>query len=271
LELKTLIIGMFISMAAFSVKAGIGWAYMLRTGFPRAKLRASLAVAAVYAALFAGVYFIAGRVNLIASYETLLPLLRGGMTIHWTAAVFTFAWGLALLGMCLANGLHHGVCENGGRWRARYAWLALVVPCPVCMSAVLMSAACLALYFPGDAAASVAVLYAAFMILAAASGTASFVLKNTEADPERALGEMMMLVSAYFIVSALVAPQFAEAGRIYRIAAYSREQGAEGRVAAACVTLALFALGYGYGKLKSKISEMRGVSAQTRDYGGETR
>jgi predicted transporter len=267
-ELKTLVTGIFISMAAFSVKAGVGWAYMPRSGRFRARVGAYLAVAAMYAALFAAVYIAARRVNLLSNYETLLPLLQGGVTMHWIAAVLTFGWGLILFGMHSTNGPRREVC--GGDKRG-YAWLALVIPCPVCLSAVLMSVSCLVLYFPDDAASVTALLYAAFMALATASGILSLVFKKRCEDAERALGEAMMLISAYFILSALVMPQFAEIERIYRMSEYSRGTGAEdpfmGRAAAAAIS-GLFASGFVWARLRMKTLEKR-AAPRACGHGGE--
>jgi predicted transporter len=80
-------------------------------------------------------------------------------------------------------------------------------------------------------------LYAAFATLAAASvfvvrlGAAVRSRKSVGnggskyAEPaEATLGGVMMFIAAYFIVSALVTPQFAEIGRIYRLAVYSGEK-----------------------------------------------
>ena len=214
MELKTLFIGMFISMAAFSVKAGMGWAYLRRSCRGRKAFAATAAMLAGYAALFAAVYLIVTRVDVLANYDTLIPLLQGGVTLHRVMAAFIFVWGLSLLRMC-----HHDGQESGSK-----AWIALAVPCPVCVSAVLMSASCLALYFPDDAAYAVAGLFALFVAVGSISGLVVSLSEASGKLPlEAALGQAMIMVSLYFIVSALVMPQFAEISKVYRLAAYSGE------------------------------------------------
>jgi predicted transporter len=171
---------------------------------------------------------IVSRVNVIAHYGTFLPLLRGGVAAHWIAALFIFIWGLYLFSSFRLNGPLLGTVGcNGGSSGSR-AWFALVIPCPVCLCAVLMSASCLAIYFPEDAAVSVARLYALFILTAGAACVVSLRAKPRDACRERSLGTAMMMISAYFIVSALVMPSFAEAGKVYRIAAYSAETKAGG-------------------------------------------
>ena len=222
MELKTLLIGMFISMAAFSVKAGIGAAYAWSSS---GKWRGVVVfgLCASYAVLFAAVYAIVSRVNVVAHYGTFLPLLRGGIAAHWFAALFIFIWGLYLFSSFRLDGPLLGtVWRNEGSSGSR-AWFALVIPCPVCLCSVLVSASCLALYFPEEAAVSVACLYVLFTLTAGAACVVSLRAKPRGCCQERALGTAMMMISAYFIVSALVMPSFAQAGKIYRIAAYSAE------------------------------------------------
>ena len=56
MELKTLVLGMFIALSAFSVKAGIGWAYLCSRRPTRHKIGISCAVLASHALLFAAAY-----------------------------------------------------------------------------------------------------------------------------------------------------------------------------------------------------------------------
>ncbi|MDR1977593.1 MAG: DUF2162 domain-containing protein [Synergistaceae bacterium] len=217
MELKTLFIGMTIAMAAFSVKAGIGWAYIIFSRPEQGARRRVVAFATVpliYSALFAGIYALVVRVDILAFYEAFRPILGGGMFIHWMAALFIFAWGLILL----KRGRSSDCRGHSG------AWLALVIPCPVCATVLVMSASCLALYFPDKTIAAIVGLYAAFLVIAAASAlTMRFMSKSGSGISEETLGVAMMLTAAYFIVSALVMPRFSEIGKVYRLASYASE------------------------------------------------
>ncbi|MDR1472474.1 MAG: DUF2162 domain-containing protein [Synergistaceae bacterium] len=251
MELKSLFLGMIISMAAFSVKAGIGTGYMLSKRPRGRKIPAALAVLASYGALFAAVAAIAARVNVLAQYDFFRTLLSGGVAIHWGFAVFILAWGVFLLKR-IPGEAGKECCSK----RADRAWLALVVPCPVCAAAVLMSASALVLYFPDDAWLSVAGLYAAFAAIASVSAAAVLLAPSSRSGaPEESLGTAMILTAAYFIVSALVMPQFAEIGRIYRMALYSGEARAADASSsrwALAATLAMLALGFAFAKARSK-------------------
>jgi predicted transporter len=253
---------MVISMAAFSVKTGVGWAYLwLREkpakGFLSRAGRISFliplfAILAGYGALFAGAYLLVTRVNILERLDVILPMLRGGVTLHWITALAIFVWGVTLL--------RSGDCHRGGG-----GVLALIIPCPVCMSVILMSAGGLALYFPEAAAVSIAGLYAAFAVISLASG--AIMIAGDRRDPGSAvpaLGMGMMLIAAYFIISALVMPQFADIDRIYRMASYARENGGSDPKAAALTLCAIVGLlGAGFLYKKNALRGKGGIAKKT--------
>jgi predicted transporter len=245
---------MFVSMIAFAVKAGMGWAY-LWSKCPRGrKIAASTLVLAGYAAIFTVVTFVVSRVNLIANYELFAPLWSSGVTLHWITAVFIFVWGLVLLKSSPGVNCHTDETSK--------AWLALVIPCPVCLSVVLVSASCLALYFPNDSTIAMVCLYTAFTLVAAISGIAVLLGKKLKPEnsvpAEETLGQAMILIAAYFIISALVMPQFAEISKIYRLAAYSSDgqtsDSATGWLVLAIIAL-LLCIGFVYAKWQTSISK----------------
>jgi predicted transporter len=241
MELKSLWLGLVVALGAFAVKTGLGWAYLWAERPPGRKVRASAAVFIAYALLFAGVYRLVTAVNLLAHYEWLLPLWRGGSLLHWLTALMLLLWGLILL---KSEAQDCGDC----RPRRSRGWLALVVPCPVCLSVVLMSAAGLALYFPAQAGLALAGLFAAFIAIAALSGLVMIKGRGAAGrPPESALGLAMILMASYFIVLSLVMPQFSEISQVYRLAAYAGEGRAVEPLHAVLTfgaLLALMAFGY---------------------------
>jgi predicted transporter len=101
-----------------------------------------------------------------------------------------------------------------------------------------MSTATLVIYFPEKAALAVAALFGAFMLIAAVGGGLAIIIQTSQktgllrsarndgaeegaASPENNLGLAMLMVAAYFMLSALITPQFSELGRVYRISAYA--------------------------------------------------
>jgi predicted transporter len=226
MELKTLWLGLVLSLAAFAIKTGLGWAYIWRAGGRGRRWAAACGVFALYGALFTAVAALVAKINLLAHYETLLPLWRHGLYLHWLTALMLCLWGLILLRR--SGGAPSGAdCHAPSR-----GWLALVIPCPVCLSVILMSVATMGLYFPEKAAPATAAMFAAFMLIAALGGGLALALTTGKgsplggAAPENTLGLAMLLVAAYFMLSALIAPQFSELGRVYRISAFAADMRA---------------------------------------------
>ncbi len=239
MELKTLWLGLVISMGAFAVKTGLGWSYVWAAGRLRRRLLSSLVIIMGYAALFGLVFLVVSKINLLAHYETLLPLWRNGVALHWLTAAMLAIWGLILLRRKPAP------CCGAASSRG---WLALVIPCPVCLSVVLMSAATLNLYFPDEALTATAGLFLAFMGIAAlAAFLARRGVDGGESHLEASLGLAMMLMAMYFMLSALLLPQFSEVSRVYRLTAYAADGQTVDRMAQAAtlgIVAALMALGF---------------------------
>jgi len=133
-------------------------------------------------------------------------------------------------------------------------WIPLVVPCPVCASVVFFITGFLVAFFPGHSFAAVLGAYAVYLVIMLLTITL-VTLSNrlTETTPERTLGLAMLFVSAYFFISILVAPHFAELERIFRVAAYSsRGSGGDtkGAVTFGIIFLLSFATGFALNRIR---------------------
>jgi predicted transporter len=291
LELQSLIMGLLVAVLAFAVKTGLGWAYLWQRRGRGRRLWPTLSVLVLYAGIFALVLFLVQKIDLLANYQLIEPLWRGGQTVHWLIALMLFAWGLILMrhqdhdpvgladpegqdtgGVTVSDtgadtGTGDGLDNLGGlgefdeaigpevpgcldcrgpvgadgsgpsglerktpagdgskKSSGSYGFLALIIPCPVCLSVVTMSLACLVLYFPDQALQGTAILYAGFTAVAAAAGLALiYGLLGRGENLERSLGLAMTTIAAYFMISALVLPQFGQIDRVYRLASYAEE------------------------------------------------
>jgi predicted transporter len=95
----------------------------------------------------------------------------------------------------------------------------------VCLSVIIMSLSCLALYFPHQAGAGAFLLFLGFVVAAGLAGLLMIIGRvGVNEDLERVLGLTMLLIGSYFMISALVLPQFGQIDRIYRLAAYSNQR-----------------------------------------------
>lgn len=223
MELKTLWLGLIISVVVFAVKTGLGWAYLWSKCPKGRKLAATVIVIFTYAVVFAVVFVLVSRLNLLAHYEVLLPLWQGGFMLHWLVAVLLFIWGLLLLRTPTGdNACNCGEIKSKG-------WLALVIPCPVCLSVVLMAVAGLVLYFPDEAFRATTGLFAVFVLIAGVSGVVMLLTRVRAQRPlEGTLGLAMILMAVYFMLTALLTPHFSEVSKVYRVASYARDTEATG-------------------------------------------
>ncbi|MCD8351035.1 MAG: DUF2162 domain-containing protein [Planctomycetaceae bacterium] len=234
MELKTLLLGLIMATASFAVKTGLGWGYALSASRGWTKATASTAVVAGYALFFAVIYLFVQRVDILANYASFAPLWENGTLLHWLMAFFLAIWAVVLLrgAGCVA--------DNCSRPSPGKSWLALVIPCPVCLSVVVMAESALALYFPDRAAMAVAILFAAFMAVAGVSACCMLLGSGSDENRRDALGMAMLFIALYFALFALVSPQIGDAERIYAIA--SRRPSTPGPISSPGTVLAIGAL-----------------------------
>jgi predicted transporter len=213
-------------------------------------------VVALYALVFALILVLVRKIDLLSNYRLIEPLWRGGQTLHWLVAALLFVWGFWLMRQGGAAGEGCPAGDGPGRPKGSLGFLALVIPCPVCLSVLIMALACLALYFPRQAILGAAMVFLGFVLVAAAAGLLLILGHWGQGDGlERSLGQAMALIASYFMVSALVLPQFGQIGRIYRLASYAgdiRDGQAGGGWLVIVALLALALLGFALGRRKAR-------------------
>jgi predicted transporter len=134
------------------------------------------------------------------------------MAIHVLMAAGLGAWGIYLL-------------RWGKKAKGTYGWLALVVPCPVCMTVIFLSVAFLLSVFPKSGYAAVAGLYLGYMAIVLLTVIGMRIRTKRFGTPEDStLGAGMLVLAAYFILTVVVAPPFGDVDKIYRLAAYEGEK-----------------------------------------------
>lgn len=212
MELKTLFIGIVFAMGIFAVKSGVGLRYLLAC---KAKLRSKLLLlllyVLVYLSMFMGAAYILRKVDIIAHFATIQKWLSSGMLVHVIMAAGLMLWGLYLL-------------KNSGRMkRESYGWVALMVPCPICITVIFISLSFLISYYPDTGYLAPLAAYLAFMgiVTVTVIGMASWDWRfGSSGNSENNMGAAMMLIAAYFFLSVIIMPQFGNIDKIYRLAAY---------------------------------------------------
>lgn len=113
--------GMFFSLGIFAVKVGVG------LGFGKMKWKGTLLTLSIYLALFMLTALLSQR--LIGILE---PILKQGPYLHLSVAAGLVIWGIYLL-LADSKPCHH---DRQGK-----SFLLLLIPCPVCLTAMAFSTA----------------------------------------------------------------------------------------------------------------------------------
>lgn len=249
MEFKSLFLGILFSVGIFSIKAGVGLHYrvnrnkmnnsnlkqinypsvnqirnpgpnqldnhnrnndMTTTGQSTPAWFIYLGFIALYAILFAVIGSAVAYMDMLADFENIQVFLRSGMVIHLALACLMLFWGVALL---KSQTSAHNISSG---------WIALVFPCPVCMTVIGISVAFILALFPDTAAGSILLFYLAFMILSFLTAASMEKIQRwLHKSPESILGYAMTTISSYFLLSIVIMPQFSGLDEVYRLATNS--------------------------------------------------
>ena len=135
------------------------------------------------------------KIDILSHFNALQSFMRSGMLIHVLMAAGFVFWGLALL-------------KQGKKSQTpSHAWLALVIPCPVCITVVFLSSAFLVSYFPDSSRLAVFCAYLTFIgiVVLTVTGMSLWGIKS-DSTPESDMGAAMLIIAAYFFLSVIVMP-----------------------------------------------------------------
>lgn len=182
--------GMLFSLGIFALKVGLGFAY------GKVGLKGIAATLAGYLALFMVIALAAERL-----VRWLEPLLRQGVWLHSLLATGLIAWGMYIISR--RTGDRHGAAAR----------LLLIVPCPVCLTAI-----CFSTWAALNAVRLPAVLVGlglglVFGVLAAAVWLAARLRPGQHS--EAPLGLAMIVIGLYFIASLFLPARIKEAQEMY--------------------------------------------------------
>ena len=214
MELKSLFLGLTFTIGIFALKSGVGLHYFLNQ---KRKLKAKLFFLSLYGLVYLLIFmlssYILQRINIIHYFEIVQNFLKSGMFIHILMAGGLIIWGIVLLK------------REDRPDRKSLAWVALIIPCPVCVTVIFFSAAFLLSYFPDSGYMAVFVAYLGFMAIVIIT-VISMTLWGTRSGstPESTLGAAMLIIAIYFFLSVIIMPQFGDMDKIYRLAAYQGEK-----------------------------------------------
>jgi predicted transporter len=212
MELKSLMLGIVLAVSIFAVKSGIGMTYLVtRMKNRKRRIWIFLGSALSYGLLFAAAFFLLRGLNQVALFPLFSKVMKYGMPLHFSLAFGMFVWAVYLL-------------KRDHAYHTSRAFLLLVVPCPVCLTVVVLITAFIMAYFPKNSGLALIGVYAIYLAI---QGITMLVFslwqKASQMDSDRVLGWGMLLIAGYFILTVLIAPQMGDLKNIYRIANYKGE------------------------------------------------
>jgi predicted transporter len=206
--------GMLFSLSVFVVKVGFG------LGLGQLGWRGLVLTLSLYLVIF---LLVAGFCETLI--KILEPVVRQGPYVHIVMALGMMVWGLYLIrrpaGVDSGCGGHIGRCPpaapDGTRAAPRPA-LFLLLPCPVCLTAITFStwAALQVIKLPawvvglGLGAAFISLSLLVYL------GIKLFTLKSTRLNQRIGLGLSMMAIGLYFLTALFLPAQIEAARSIYQ-------------------------------------------------------
>ena len=215
MELKSLFLGLVLTIGVFAIKSGIGLYYFL---IQRRRLMSKLIFLSLYCLVYLLIFVLSShilqRINIIHYFEMVQGFLKSGMFIHILMAGGLIIWGIVLLK------------RENRPGKGSFAWLALIIPCPVCIMVIFFSAAFLLSCFPDSGYPVVLGAYLLFMAIAITTLICMTLWSiRSSLASESTLGVAMLIIAVYFFLSVIIMPQFSDLNKIYRLATY--HSGAE--------------------------------------------
>jgi len=212
MELKSLILGIILAVAIFAVKSGIGMYYLVTLMESRRRRVWIFSGSAVsYGLLFVAAFFLLRGLHQVALFPFFNKILKVGMPIHFALAFGMLVWAVYLL---KRNHIH----------TSSKAFLTLIIPCPVCMTVILLITAFVLSLFPERGGFVLTGVFGVYLVIQFLTILVfSTWQKISRMDADRVLGWGMLIIAGYFILTVLIAPQMGDLGKIYRIATYKGE------------------------------------------------
>ena len=183
------IIGILIGIFIFGLKTGAG------CGFANIKWKDVLIIAAVYLVIS----IIMGSLIEMVDQSYLDGIASLGMTLHVFIAMILIAAGIYTLKECSCD---HDVSKK--------TFLAISMPCPVCLTALFMSCMILASSL-GTSGLRIGLLVGIVFFVSVISST--FVFKKMKRPPED-LGTTMMFLGIFYLLGAMIVPAYIKAKKL---------------------------------------------------------
>ncbi len=237
MEYHSLILGVLLSIGIFAVKSGAGLAYFFEgQSNLKNKVTGFILFSTAYMIVFLAAMLLIKKIDPVTHLMSIQQFIKSGMLIHIVMAFLMIVWGVILL---RHNKSHHK--------RSR-GWMLLALPCPVCITVIFISTAFLITLYPDAPLTAAGGLYVSFTGINIITVFAiNIYSKHQDIEPESFLGNIMLFIAVYFILSVSVMPHFSDIDKVYRLAMYKgREQSKELLYFTPCLVLTVLAFASGF-------------------------
>ncbi|WP_028581805.1 DUF2162 family putative transporter [Desulfogranum japonicum] len=207
---KLWISGVIVAFLSFGIKAGLGiGSKMFNPAVTRMQAALFFITSLVtYMALFAGLYLVVTRLNLIAYLDRLSHLLQYGMSVHIAVALGLGVWGIKLLLK------PENIQQSGSK-----AGLLLMLPCPVCAAVILLNLTLALSLSKMSPLATTLFLFALFWTIILLTLLALAAIRGRAGVNNGFLGASMVLIAIYFLATVLIAPIYPKIKPAFAMAA----------------------------------------------------
>jgi predicted transporter len=215
------VIGILIGILIFGVKSGIG------CGFSNITTREILTIAGSYffLALLFGSF--ADRISLDA-FESFSSM---GMGIHVLVSL-----------LLIVTGIYTQKKWNSGKDVSRHTFLAISMPCPVCLAALAASCMLLSRSLNLSGIKIGLLVGIAFFISVVVSSFLFRIGKTRMGKTPETMGSAMMLIGIYYLLGALLIPAYIQTKKMNLVSAGGGETGIVPLMAFGTIVLAGFFL-----------------------------
>jgi len=243
MDIKSIILGIAMSLGIFAVKTGIGQYYFIAQIANKWKrLLLLILLNFAYFAVFILSFVLIINIDFLEYFNEIQLFFKSGMTIHIVMAFFMFYFGWKMIKA-------DNITPQLGK--KNYSLLLLIIPCPVCSSAIFLTTAFMINIFPDKMLYSFGICWGVFFLITMFT-LLILKLHKSQKNINAFIGELMLLISMYFFFNIAVSPNFKDMEKIYRISKYEGDKIASTNTnyiwAYALIAFALFA-GFIYKKI----------------------
>jgi len=203
--------GMLFSLGIFAIKVGFG------LGFSEIRWKGILLTLSIYLVLFVFLSVLSDRL-----IQLLEPVLRKGPYLHTAMAIGMIVWGIYLV---RKSGSAKGLTINSklktqdskSLLITRHSSLLLLVPCPVCLSAMMFSIwSALNVFKVSPALVGLGLAIAFILLVLTVHFSLKLIAINSSLISQNiGLGLSMIAIGFYFIASLFIPAKIEEAKAVY--------------------------------------------------------